>query len=103
MEFLDRQKDVWWPHRDTSVEGEENPPPLICKSPHSMPLPDPPRAALCEHAQQIASGQVEPEAFAPGVATTDVTEMDETLLRGEASKQKGGPSGLGRSPIHVVC
>mmetsp|Transcript_15544 Transcript_15544/g.29313 ORF Transcript_15544/g.29313 Transcript_15544/m.29313 type:complete len:207 (-) Transcript_15544:86-706(-) len=55
-QFLDRQKDVWWPQRDPSVDGEDEPPALIKKPPHSVPLPDPMGAPSCEYARTIANG-----------------------------------------------
>ncbi len=84
MNFLDGKKEEWWPHRDTSVVGEEGPPPLVCRSPHSMPLPDPPHAALCEHARLIASGAVEPEAFIP-VGEGGADANDGAATNGEES------------------
>jgi hypothetical protein len=63
-QFLDRQKDIWWPQRDLSVldgDGKEEPPDIIKKPPHSVPLPDPIGAPSCEHARAIANGTVEPD------------------------------------------
>jgi hypothetical protein len=62
MEFFDSQKDIWWPVRNVSLSGEEDPPELVSRAPHSLPLPDPKRAALCEVAKLISSGSVEPES-----------------------------------------
>lgn len=60
-EFLDRQKDVWWPHRDVDKEGDEPAPALTQISPHSRPLPNPKGAVSCEEATNIASGKVDIE------------------------------------------
>lgn len=65
-QFLDRQKDVWWPCRDLTTEGEESPPDLVRRPPHSRSLPDPPGAPSCEYARAIASGQVELDSSPSG-------------------------------------
>jgi hypothetical protein len=101
MNFLDSQKEVWWPHRDTSVEGEEGPPPLVCRSPHSMPLPDPPKAALCEHAKQIASGLVEPEAFM-SINSNPSEDMDVKLENVEESQSGPNTNSAGIAQTAVV-
>jgi len=63
MEFFDSHKECWWPFRDVSTEGEEDPPELVSKTPHSMPLPDPLNAARLEDASSISSGKCEPESI----------------------------------------
>ena len=61
MEFLDGQKEVRWPHRNT-ILVEEPPPPLVNKPPHLMSILDPPNAAYCALAKLISSGNNTPEA-----------------------------------------
>ena len=61
MAFFDRQKDIWWSNRDINEEGQEGPPALSLKPPHSLPLPDPPNAIICDHAKLLANGTMKPE------------------------------------------
>jgi hypothetical protein len=58
IDFFERQKDVWWPHRRIETEGEEGPPALCNLAPHSCPQPD--RKGIShETAMMIANGIVD--------------------------------------------
>lgn len=61
MQFFDRQKEVWWAHRDIDTEGEETPPELVGRQPHSIPIQDPPMALPCDIVKAIASGKIDPD------------------------------------------
>jgi ankyrin repeat protein len=58
-EFLDRQKDVWWPQIDLSRKDANSLPELVRLPPHSVPLPDPPGAPSHEYAKELANGSIE--------------------------------------------
>ena len=64
INFFEEQKAVWWPHRDVKTEGEEGPPSLSVKPPHSLPIANPPAAANIEDAKLLASGKKDVDAFA---------------------------------------
>mmetsp|Transcript_128236 Transcript_128236/g.191109 ORF Transcript_128236/g.191109 Transcript_128236/m.191109 type:complete len:391 (-) Transcript_128236:101-1273(-) len=59
--FLETKLDRFWPIRDIRTEGEERPPPLTLRSPHSIPIPDPVHALPLEVAAMVANGRMEPE------------------------------------------
>lgn len=61
MEFLQSHMDLYWPARDASMEGEERPPPLTLRQPHSLPIPDPGHALPLEVAAMVSNGRMEPE------------------------------------------
>lgn len=61
IEFLQGHLDRFWPPRDISTEGEERPPPLTLRQPHSLPIPDPGHALPLEVAAMVANGRMEPE------------------------------------------
>ena len=61
IDFLDSRKERFWPARDIATEGEERPPPLTLRPPHSIPIPDPVHALPLEVAAMVASGRMEPE------------------------------------------
>ena len=61
IEFLESKLDRFWPARDVETEGEERPPALTSRPPHSIPVPDPVHALPLEVAAMVASGQMEPE------------------------------------------
>jgi hypothetical protein len=61
IEFLESKLDRFFPRRDIDTEGEERPPPLTLRQPHSMPIPDPSHALPLEVAAMVANGRMEPE------------------------------------------
>jgi hypothetical protein len=61
IEFLKSKMDRFWPPRDMSVVGEERPPPLTIRKPHSLPIPDPARFLSLEVVVMIANGRMKPE------------------------------------------
>jgi hypothetical protein len=61
MDFLAANLETYWPVRDISTEGEERPPPLTLRQPHSLPIPDPGHALPLEVAAMVANGRMEPE------------------------------------------
>ena len=61
VDFLKAHLDRFWPSRDISTEGEERPPPLTLRQPHSLPIPDPGHALPLEVAAMVANGRMEPE------------------------------------------
>ena len=61
IKFLESKMDRFWPIRDVSTEGEERPPPLCGRKPHSLPIPDPPHALPLEVATMVSNGRMEPE------------------------------------------
>jgi hypothetical protein len=60
-DFLESKLDRFWPVRDVKAEGEERPPALVLRPPHSLPIPDPEHALPVEVAAMVANGQMEPE------------------------------------------
>jgi hypothetical protein len=61
IKFLESKLDRFWPSRNMSIEGDEGPPPLTLRSPHSIPIPDPVHALPLEVAAMVANGRMEPE------------------------------------------
>ena len=61
IDFLSQNFDTYWPPRDISTDGEERPPPLTLRQPHSLPIPDPGHALPLEVAAMVANGRMEPE------------------------------------------
>jgi ankyrin repeat protein len=61
MDFLEANVDTFWPRRDIGQEGEERPPPLTLRQPHSLPIPDPGHALPLEVAAMVSNGRMEPE------------------------------------------
>ena len=61
IDFLKSKMDRFWPIRDVNTEGEERPPPLTIRKPHSLPIPDPPHALPLEVATMVSNGRMEPE------------------------------------------
>mmetsp|Transcript_9249 Transcript_9249/g.13113 ORF Transcript_9249/g.13113 Transcript_9249/m.13113 type:complete len:604 (+) Transcript_9249:124-1935(+) len=59
IEFLDRQKEVYWSPRDIGNEGSEPPPHLTTLSPHSRPVQNPEHPATVEIAKLISSGKLD--------------------------------------------
>jgi hypothetical protein len=51
----------FWPMRDIGTEGEERPPALTLREPHSLPIPDPQIALPLEVAAMVSNGRMEPE------------------------------------------
>lgn len=60
-DFLESKLDRFWPKRDVKTEGEERPPPMVLRPPHSLPIPDPEHALPVEVAVMVANGQMSPE------------------------------------------
>lgn len=60
-EFLESKLDRFWPPRDVKAEGEDRPPALVLRPPHSVPIADPVHALPVEVAGMVANGQMEPE------------------------------------------
>jgi hypothetical protein len=65
MYYLDSVKDIFWKHRDVSIDGEECIPELVGKQPNSVPMV---MTSLCEKAvveeiALVAMGKVEPETL----------------------------------------
>jgi len=90
MQFFDRQKEIWWPRRDVKEEGEEGPPHLVGKAPHSLPIPDPPKAASCDDAKGLSSGKIHLDDYWKGknsdVSLKAITtgKKDENVIRPSA-------------------
>ena len=61
IEFLKSKLDRYWPVRDVTLEGEERPPPLTKRQPHSLPVPDPVNHLPLDVAAMVANGRMEPE------------------------------------------
>jgi hypothetical protein len=61
IDFLQSKIERFWPMRDIGTEGEERPPPLTLRQPHSLPIPDPVHALPLEVAAMVANGRMEPE------------------------------------------
>jgi ankyrin repeat protein len=61
VNFLEAKLDRFWPVRDIATEGEEHPPPLTLRQPHSVPIPDPAHALPLEVATMVSNGRMEPE------------------------------------------
>jgi ankyrin repeat protein len=61
IEFLTSKMDQFWPIRDLAEEGEERPPPLTLRQPHSLPIPDPGHALSLDVAAMVANGKMQPE------------------------------------------
>lgn len=61
LDFLMANVDTYWPRRDIATEGEERPPPLTLRQPHSLPIPDPGHALPLEVAAMVSNGRMEPE------------------------------------------
>jgi ankyrin repeat protein len=61
INFLQTNVDMFWPRRDIGTEGEERPPPLTMRQPHSLPIPDPGHALPLEVAAMVSNGRMEPE------------------------------------------
>jgi len=76
MDFLAENLDEYWPRRDTSTEGEERPPPLTLRQPHSLPIPDPGHALPLEVAAMVANGRMEPEEAVFLDDSSDDSEYD---------------------------
>jgi len=55
INFLDKKKDLYWPHRDISVDGVESPPELTQITSDNN-IPDPVNACSIEMALQLSSG-----------------------------------------------
>lgn len=60
IEFFERHKDIWWPHRQIEKEGEEGRPALCNLAPHSCPQPDR-KGVSYETALMIANGTIDLE------------------------------------------
>ena len=58
IEFFERHKDIWWPHRQIEKEGEEGRPALCNLAPHSCPQPDR-KGVSYETAMMIANGTID--------------------------------------------
>jgi len=58
LEFLESKKDVYWPQRNTRVDGEEGAPELANFEPNSRPLVNPANALPAELAAMVASGRM---------------------------------------------
>jgi hypothetical protein len=61
INFFDSVKDVYWPMRNVTMDGEEQPPPLALQKPNSRRIPDPENALSPEYAKMVASGRLTPE------------------------------------------
>jgi ankyrin repeat protein len=61
IEFLKTKLERFWPMRDIGTEGEERPPPLTLREPHSLPIPDPQTALPLEVVAMVSNGRMEPE------------------------------------------
>ena len=61
IEFLRDKLDRFWPVRDVGTEGNERPPSLTTRPPHSLPIPDPVHALPLEVATMVSNGRMEPE------------------------------------------
>ena len=57
-EFLEKNKDIFWPERDVSKEGEESTPELVMKSPHTIPAPLPVKPASKDLVKAVARGKI---------------------------------------------
>jgi hypothetical protein len=76
MDFLAANLETYWPVRDISTEGEERPPPLTLRQPHSLPIPDPGHALPLEVAAMVANGRMEPEEAVFLDESSDDSEYD---------------------------
>ena len=61
IEFLDNKKDVFWPVRDASKEGEEASPELTNEPPHTKAVPLPINPVSLGLARAIATGKIFPD------------------------------------------
>jgi len=61
IEYLEGHKDIYWPVRDVTVDGEQQAPPLTMLEANSCPVLDPPHPLTLELASMVASGRMEPE------------------------------------------
>ena len=59
IDFIDSVKDTFWPYRDVTVDGYEEPPLLAQLQPDSNPVRDPPNALEIDIAFKVASGEME--------------------------------------------
>jgi hypothetical protein len=61
IKFLQTKVERFWPVRNIGTEGEERPPPLTLRQPHSLPIPDPSHALPLEVCAMVANGRMQPE------------------------------------------
>jgi ankyrin repeat protein len=61
IKFLETKVERFWPVRNIGTEGEERPPPLTLRQPHSLPIPDPSHALALEVCAMVANGRMQPE------------------------------------------
>lgn len=59
IEFLDANKEIYWPKRNLNEVCEECPPELVNVPPHSRPVRDPENCATLEDAGMYANGKKE--------------------------------------------
>ena len=64
IEFLDANKEHFWPLRDVRAEGEQDDPELATREPNSCPVPDPPNALPPSMASLVACGKMSPKEAA---------------------------------------
>ena len=64
IEFLDANKEHFWPIRDVRAQGEQDDPELATLEPNSCPVPDPPNALPPSMAALVACGKMSPKEAA---------------------------------------
>ena len=64
IEFLDANKEHFWPIRDVRAQGEQDDPELATREPNSCPIPDPPNALPPPMAALVACGKMSPKEAA---------------------------------------
>lgn len=60
LRFLQSRKYMYWPSRNSIIEGEEEAPPLTRAAPESHPMPDTVDPISLRLAAMVASGEVDP-------------------------------------------
>lgn len=61
IEWLEANKDIYWPRRNKIVDGEQAPSPLSFVPPNTIPTPIPAKPLSPELAHMVVSGRIKPE------------------------------------------
>jgi ankyrin repeat protein len=73
VDFLETKMDRYFPYRQVMQEGEERPPALALRLPHSVPILDPLHSLPLVVAALVANGEMQPED-----AVQDSDSMDDS-------------------------
>ena len=76
IKFLQTKVERFWPARNIGTEGEERPPPLTLRQPHSLPIPNPSHALALEVCAMVANGRMQPEEALYLEGSSSETEGD---------------------------